>query len=221
MTQKETAGAGQATRSTRGRGRPVNPQEREAKRQILLDAALRMFCDKGYFQVTVDEIARSSGQSKGTFYWHFDSKDDCLEQVIDRGVRELNEGIDLIEKTYTTPQEQLFHMTDVTPWMKTGFQQFMRLLNGLNDAGEHRLRAHARERSLAALAECRRRVGAMFSRIVADSGQAGFDPDILAACFIATFDGLLSHARLAPNYVDPQAVTETLRLLFYRRFYSD
>jgi AcrR family transcriptional regulator len=215
-TASETGGVS----PRRGRGRPVNREEHEAKRQALLNAALRLFCEKGYFQVSVNEISRSSGQTKGAFYWYFDSKDDCLEQVLDRGMQDLNRGIDRVEATYKTPREQLYYLTDVSPWMKEGFQQFLRLLTGLVDAGRHRLQDHARGRAVQTLTAARRRVRGVFERVMAETGQKGFDPDILAACLIAAFDGLLSHFRLAPNYADPGALTSTLRELFYRRFYA-
>lgn len=40
--------------------------------------AVQMFNEKGYDNVTVEDICKASNVSKGTFYVHFDSKEDIL-----------------------------------------------------------------------------------------------------------------------------------------------
>ncbi|RRN70054.1 TetR/AcrR family transcriptional regulator [Peribacillus simplex] len=40
--------------------------------------SLKLFSEKGYDKVTVDEIVKKSGTSKGSFYQHFSSKSDIF-----------------------------------------------------------------------------------------------------------------------------------------------
>lgn len=47
-------------------------------RQKLVDAALDLFFEKGYDNVTVDDICEKAGVSKGAFYGHFKSKDQAV-----------------------------------------------------------------------------------------------------------------------------------------------
>ena len=47
-------------------------------KQIILETALRLFNEKTYSEVTVDEIIKEAGTSKGAFYHHFKSKDDLI-----------------------------------------------------------------------------------------------------------------------------------------------
>lgn len=52
-----------------------NKQARGAITQKkILETGLRLFAKKGYEKVTVDEICKESGTSKGSFYQHFSSK---------------------------------------------------------------------------------------------------------------------------------------------------
>ncbi|MFS0574460.1 TetR/AcrR family transcriptional regulator [Sporosarcina sp. 179-K 3D1 HS] len=52
-----------------------NKQRRGKKTQKkILETALKLFADKGYDKVTVDEICKKSETSKGSFYQHFSSK---------------------------------------------------------------------------------------------------------------------------------------------------
>ncbi|WP_078427673.1 TetR/AcrR family transcriptional regulator [Alkalihalobacterium alkalinitrilicum] len=53
-------------------------------RKALLDSALRLFKEKGFDEVHVEEIAKEAGTSKGSFYTYFKSKDAViLEQYKD------------------------------------------------------------------------------------------------------------------------------------------
>ncbi|UFJ39477.1 TetR/AcrR family transcriptional regulator [Brevibacillus humidisoli] len=54
----------------------LTPRQIEAQKtkKKILETSLRLFSTKGYNQVTVDEIVKKSGTSKGAFYTHFQSK---------------------------------------------------------------------------------------------------------------------------------------------------
>lgn len=60
----------------------------------LLAAAARVFCEKGYAQATMRDIAAASGMNAGSIYYHFPSKADLLLAVYARGVTLVTEAID-------------------------------------------------------------------------------------------------------------------------------
>lgn len=51
---------------------------REDKRRRIIDAAVQVFADKGFFGARVSEIADAAGVADGTIYLYFKSKDDLL-----------------------------------------------------------------------------------------------------------------------------------------------
>src|SRR4030095_12340770 len=53
----------------------------ENKRTIL-EAAGRLFRERGFESVTVAEIMKSAGLTHGGFYGYFNSKDDLIEQAV-------------------------------------------------------------------------------------------------------------------------------------------
>ena len=61
---------------------PRREREKLAHRQDILDAAARVFAEKGFFSATLDEVAQEAEFSKGTLYLYFSSKDDLLYNVI-------------------------------------------------------------------------------------------------------------------------------------------
>ncbi|MED4696605.1 TetR/AcrR family transcriptional regulator [Peribacillus frigoritolerans] len=50
----------------------------EKTREKILQISLKLFSEKGYEKVTVDEIVKKSGTSKGSFYQHFSAKSDIF-----------------------------------------------------------------------------------------------------------------------------------------------
>jgi AcrR family transcriptional regulator len=50
----------------------------EVTRDKILKTALKLFSQKGYDKVTVDEIVKKTGTSKGSFYQHFSAKSDIF-----------------------------------------------------------------------------------------------------------------------------------------------
>lgn len=53
-------------------------------RNQLLDAAERVFFDKGFSQTSLMDIAEAAGLSRGAIYWHFKNKSDLFEAMADR-----------------------------------------------------------------------------------------------------------------------------------------
>lgn len=77
-------------------GRPKDPEKRAA----ILEAAQRLFPDRGYDGVSMDAIAQAAGVSKLTVYSHFDDKESlfaaavttCCEDLLPHGVFEPSAG---------------------------------------------------------------------------------------------------------------------------------
>ncbi|GAP63221.1 hypothetical protein ARMA_1644 [Ardenticatena maritima] len=80
----------------------------QATRQRILDAAMRIFSNKGYHDTRVDEIAAASETSKGAIYFHFPSKEriflalidqfaDLLEAQLEKALAETPGGIERVD----------------------------------------------------------------------------------------------------------------------------
>ena len=57
-------------------------QQKQEKKQSLLDAAYALFTEKGITKTSVDEIVRGANVAKGTFYLYFHDKTDVLQDLI-------------------------------------------------------------------------------------------------------------------------------------------
>jgi len=57
-------------------------KEKENKKNTILRAARKLFFDRGFKSVTVDNIAAKAEVSKGSIYLYFDSKEEIYTQIL-------------------------------------------------------------------------------------------------------------------------------------------
>lgn len=58
-------------------------EKQERTRQALLEAAVRLFCERGLEGASVDEVAQAAGYTKGAFYANFKSKEELFLVILD------------------------------------------------------------------------------------------------------------------------------------------
>jgi AcrR family transcriptional regulator len=65
---------------------PQSARARQAdqRRSELIEAALRLFAERGFRATTIAHIATATGTAHGLVYHYFGSKDELLEAVLDR-----------------------------------------------------------------------------------------------------------------------------------------
>jgi AcrR family transcriptional regulator len=59
----------------------ISTEQRQARRDQILTAALKCFSRDGFHQTTMADIVRESGLSQGTLYLYFKSKDDLIAAI--------------------------------------------------------------------------------------------------------------------------------------------
>ncbi|MCM1371063.1 MAG: TetR/AcrR family transcriptional regulator [Clostridium sp.] len=74
--------------------------KKEVRKKELIKIAYELFVTKGYENTSVDEIIAKAGIAKGTYYYHFESKEQMLEEVINVMV---NEEVDMAKEVLNMP----------------------------------------------------------------------------------------------------------------------
>jgi AcrR family transcriptional regulator len=68
------------------------------RRNEFFDSAVRCFRKKGYYDTSVEDIAREVGVAKGLFYYYFKSKEDLMEQLVVKQWDEVEQDyIDIVD----------------------------------------------------------------------------------------------------------------------------
>lgn len=87
-----------------------SPRDNETgSRRLILDHAARLLRNGGYHRATLREIAEAVGIRKASLYYHFASKEEIVEEVVNDGVRFVHESVvaALAETEGAAPRERL------------------------------------------------------------------------------------------------------------------
>lgn len=88
----------------------------EKRKKELLKIAYDMFLAQGYENTSVDEIIERAQIAKGTYYYHFQSKERMLEEVIDMMIdSEAKMAEQIITMDIPVPQKIVMMITSMKP----------------------------------------------------------------------------------------------------------
>ncbi len=74
---------------------------------MILDAAVRVFAQKGYHTSRVGDIAEEAGVAHGLLYHYFRSKEELLETIFRETWRDVLDAVRAVEETDETARERL------------------------------------------------------------------------------------------------------------------
>ena len=63
-------------------------------RERIMNAAEQLFSEKGYIQTTIEDISKLSEYSRRTIYAYYESKDDILHHIIEKGLLTLKSDLE-------------------------------------------------------------------------------------------------------------------------------
>jgi AcrR family transcriptional regulator len=180
----------------------MNPPrgDAEARRAVILDAALRVFGQYGYRRASMDDIAGEAGIAKGTIYLSFASKEEVFQALSESLSQRMLAGAEAARHRPGTTADKLTAMS--AAWFGTYADTIRHSPHAdeLLDA-KHRLSA---DRVSAAASRYKRLVRDVLSEAAA-AGElalepAGLTPDTAAELLIASARGLESSAASPAAY---------------------
>lgn len=110
---------------------------RERTREKIIVSALSLFAHKG-LSVTVDEIARCAGISKGQIYNHYASKDALITALVQQASQTSSQSIKLIalsdEKAINKIKQITYYMCEMLQNSSIGIETFIFMMQvGMSD----------------------------------------------------------------------------------------
>ncbi len=85
----------------------------EALRQRIVASADQLFYQQGYENTSFSDIAEDVGISRGNFYYHFKTKDEILNAVIDTRLTGIEQMLDEWTSQYTDPMQRIVKHIDI------------------------------------------------------------------------------------------------------------
>lgn len=89
------------------RNEATSARMRAESQTALLQAARKLFAQKGFFNCTVSEIAAEAGMSQGNVYWYFNSKEALLKAVLADGFTAIERLTADVAQLPGGPREQI------------------------------------------------------------------------------------------------------------------
>src|SRR3954453_20531842 len=92
-SRKPTRGAKRGNGETKRGGDKEPAPGLNNKRERILDAAVRVFAQEGFYNAKVAQIADAAGVADGTIYLYFKSKDDLLISLFEDRMERVNANL--------------------------------------------------------------------------------------------------------------------------------
>lgn len=84
-----------------------------AIKERILSAFRELVKTRGFYRVTMDELATEAGLSKRTLYRYFRSKDEIIEATLDMFMADVAQRIEEFVSTYRTPKDIIKYMLHI------------------------------------------------------------------------------------------------------------
>jgi AcrR family transcriptional regulator len=88
-----------------------NDQIRHETTERILSTSLSLFCEKGYYATSIEDIAKQAQISKGLLYHYFKSKAEVLAALVDRRIEDVLIVMNAA-KQKKTPAAQIRHIVE-------------------------------------------------------------------------------------------------------------
>jgi AcrR family transcriptional regulator len=167
---------------------------REVRRAQILEAALECFATRGYHMATMDDLARASGLSKGSLYWHFSSKEEVFLALFDRFVQGIFDAWGRLETEGRSSMEVVRALGEIT---------MERLSSGTLPLGawaEFLLQPKVRERYAAILRQSRELLAVLVRQGIERGEIRDLDPEGIAVALTAAMEGTLLQAMVDADF---------------------
>ena len=85
-------------------------EERQMRKDRILEGALSVFKTKGLDGATMDEIALGSGFGKATLYYYFKSKEDVFSAILEDGWKKIWDSIEPVFEKTDSPRKTFVNL---------------------------------------------------------------------------------------------------------------
>ena len=85
-------------------------EERQMRKDRILEGALSVFKTKGLEGATMDEIALGSGFGKATLYYYFKSKEDVFSAILEDGWKKIWDSIEPVFEKTDSPRKTFVNL---------------------------------------------------------------------------------------------------------------
>ena len=194
-------------------------EEAQETRSRIIDAAERVFHEKGVANASLEEVAVAADVTRGAIYWHFKDKAELFDAMMQRVVLPVEEMLESTDCCGGADPLALLRRATVDVLLRTARDA---RTQRIFDIAYHKCEyvgdaVGVRDRHVASQKECMRSIETAF-RAVVEAGQLpkSLDPREAAIGTLSFVSGLIANWVLAPKSFSLERHAESLVDTFFR-----
>ncbi|MFA5834853.1 MAG: TetR/AcrR family transcriptional regulator [Bacteroidota bacterium] len=113
-------------------------REKESRKESIIDAAQKVFFEKGLLLSTMDEIAETAELAKGTLYLYYHSKEDLYLAVMMRGLKIMHEMFLQVVNQKRSVVQTMMELADTYTLFYEQNKNYFRMLHFFNTPQFHK-----------------------------------------------------------------------------------
>lgn len=99
----------------------------KTKRKIF-ETSMKLFAEKGYDATSIEEITATVGVAKGTLYYHFSSKEEIFQFLVEEGVKLLKNSISIKTDKLTNSLDKIKAIVLIELKVLVKYESFMTII---------------------------------------------------------------------------------------------
>ena len=99
----------------------------KTKRKIF-ETSMKLFAEKGYDATSIEEITATVGVAKGTLYYHFSSKEEIFQFLVEEGVKLLTNSITIKTAKLTNSLDKIKAIVLIELKVLVKYESFMTII---------------------------------------------------------------------------------------------
>ncbi len=97
-------------------------------KELIFHSAIKVFSESGYRGATMDEIAANADLVKGTLYYHFKSKEEIFNFIVEEGLQILHNQVIKVQVMNIGPVEKLVNICRIQLTFLYGYTSFFKVV---------------------------------------------------------------------------------------------
>jgi AcrR family transcriptional regulator len=97
-------------------------------KNLIFESAIKIFSESGYRGATMDDIAANAGLAKGTLYYHFTSKEEIFNFIVEEGLKILQNQVIEVQEMKMGPIEKLIKICKIQLTFLYGYTDFFKVV---------------------------------------------------------------------------------------------
>jgi TetR/AcrR family transcriptional regulator len=97
-------------------------------KNLIFESAIKTFSESGYRGATMDDIAANAELAKGTLYYHFKSKEEIFNFIVEEGLQILQNQVVEVQSIEIGPIEKLVKICTIQLTFLYGYTDFFKVV---------------------------------------------------------------------------------------------